>query len=268
MTRIAIHGVAGRMGQSLVGVLRDDPKAELVAAMDRPESGAVGVDVGRLVGDDALGVEVTADVEALLRNVEVVIDFSAPEATVRLLQLCAGQGVPLVIGTTGLGGQDRAALERSAEIVPIVYAPNYSQGITALFYLASQAARLLGPGFDAEIVEIHHKHKVDAPSGTAVRLSELVAQAKDVSLERVATHGRSGQVGERTSQEIGVMALRGGDAVGEHTLYLVGEGERLELTHRATDRAIFARGAVRAAHWVAHQTAGLYDMTDVLGIAR
>ncbi len=268
MTRIAIHGVAGRMGRSLVDVLRQDPAADLVAAMDHPECGVIGVDAGRLDGTEEVGVTVTSDLEAFLRNVEVVIDFSAPSATARLLPLCAGQRVPVVVGTTGLGGPERAALERAAEIVPVVYAPNYSQGITALFHLAGQAARLLGPGFDAEITELHHKHKVDAPSGTAVHLAEVVVQAKGLVPEEAVKHGRCGQVGERNSQELGVMALRGGDAVGEHTLYLIGEGERLELTHRATDRAIFARGAVRAAHWVARQTAGLYDMADVLGIAR
>lgn len=256
------------MGRSLVDVLRQDPAAELVAAMDHPECGVIGVDAGRLSGNEDVGVEITSDLEAFLRNVEVVIDFSAPTATARLLPLCAGQRVPVVVGTTGLGGQERAALERAAEIVPVVYAPNYSQGITALFHLAGQAAKLLGPGFDAEITELHHKHKVDAPSGTAVHLAEVVARAKDFPPTDTAKHGRSGQVGERHEKEVGVMALRGGDAVGEHILYLVGEGERLELTHRASDRAIFARGAVRAAHWVARQTAGLYDMADVLGIAR
>jgi len=174
----------------------------------------------------------------------------------------------MVIGTTGLDSDTRAALERAAERVPIVFAPNYSQGVNALYFLAARAAELLGPGFDAEIVEIHHKRKVDSPSGTAVRLSEVVAAAKRLDPERAVTHGRSGHVGARPLEEVGVMALRGGDVVGEHTLYLVGEGERIELTHRATDRSIFARGAVRAAHWVVGRPAGLYDMADVMGIPR
>ena len=174
----------------------------------------------------------------------------------------------MVIGTTGLDASTRAALERAAERVPIVFAPNYSQGVNALYFLAARATELLGPDFDAEILEIHHRHKVDSPSGTAVRLGEVVAQAKQLDPERVVTHGRSGQVGARPLDEVGVMALRGGDVVGEHTLYLVGEGERVELTHRATDRTIFARGAVRAARWVVSRPAGLYDMTDVMGIPR
>ena len=151
--------------------------------------------------------------------------------------------------------------------MPIVYAPNYSQGVNALYFLAASAAKLLGPAFDAEIVEIHHRHKIDAPSGTAERLAEVVAEAKKLD-SGAANHGRSGTVGARPDEEIGVMAVRGGDIVGEHTLYLVGEGERIELTHRATDRTIFARGAVRAAHWVVGRSAGLYDMSDVMGISR
>lgn len=267
MTRIAVHGVAGRMGRSIAKVLREDSRAELVAAMDRRESDTIGQDVGRLAGIDDVGILVTDDLEQFLENVEVVIDFSAPDAAARLMPLCAGQRVPVVIGTTGLDAQAQSAIERAAEIVPVVYAPNYSQGVNALFHLAANAARLLGTSFDAEIVEMHHRQKVDSPSGTAVRLGDIVAKAKGLSSDK-AIHGRSGQVGKRPGPEIGVMALRGGDAVGEHTLYLVGEGERLELTHRATDRSIFARGAVRAAHWVAHQPAGLYDMADVLGIER
>jgi 4-hydroxy-tetrahydrodipicolinate reductase len=268
MVQIAIHGAAGRMGRSIAQVLAHDSSARLVAAMDREGSEVLGRDVGELAGLPPQDVTVTSDVEQFLRNVEVVIDFTLPEATTKLLPLCAGQRIPMVIGTTGLDGHARAALERAAEIIPIVYAPNYSQGVNALYHLAARAAELLGPGFDAEIVEMHHRHKVDSPSGTAVRLAEVVADAKGLDSQSASRHGRSGAVGARPSREIGVMALRGGDVVGEHTLYLVGEGERLELTHRATDRSIFARGAVRAAHWVVGQPAGLYDMAHVMGIGR
>jgi 4-hydroxy-tetrahydrodipicolinate reductase len=256
------------MGQSIASVLNDDPEANLVAAMDREGSELIGRDMGQLMGGAPSGVSVTSDVEEFLSNVEVVVDFSIASATAKLLPLCAGQHIPMVIGTTGLDAETRAGLERAAERVPIVFAPNYSQGVNALYFLAARATELLGPTFDAEIVEIHHRHKVDAPSGTAVRLGEVVAQAKELDPEQVVSHGRSGQVGARPQQEVGVMALRGGDVVGEHTLYLVGEGERIELTHRATDRSIFARGAVRAAHWVVGRPAGLYDMADVMGIPR
>lgn len=268
MVQIAIHGAAGRMGQSIAAVLNDDLDGNLVAAMDRAESELIGQDMGVLSGRAPTGVKITSDVEEFLSNVEVVIDFSIATATAKLLPICAGQHIPMVIGTTGLDRETRAALERAAEHVPVVFAPNYSQGVNALYFLAARAAELLGPGFDAEIVEIHHKRKVDSPSGTAVRLGEVVAAAKRLDHDRVVIHGRSGHVGARPLEEVGVMALRGGDVVGEHTLYLVGEGERVELTHRATDRSIFARGAVRAAHWVVGRPAGLYDMADVMGIPR
>jgi 4-hydroxy-tetrahydrodipicolinate reductase len=256
------------MGQSIASVLEDDSQASLVAAMDREGSELIGRDMGQLMGGAASGVCVTSDVEEFLSNVEVVIDFSVASATAKLLPVCAGQHIPMVIGTTGLDAETRAGLERAAERVPIVFAPNYSQGVNALYFLAARATELLGPTFDAEILEIHHRHKVDAPSGTAVRLGEVVATAKKLDPEQAVSHGRSGHVGVRPLNEVGVMALRGGDVVGEHTLYLVGEGERLELTHRATDRSIFARGAVRAAHWVVSRPAGLYDMADVMGIPR
>ena len=268
MVQVAIHGAAGRMGQSIAAVLDDDLDAKLVAAMDREGCELVGRDMGVLAGGEPSGVSITSDVEEFLSNVEVVIDFSIAAATAKLLPICAAQHIPMVIGTTGLDSSTRAALERAAERVPIVFAPNYSQGVNALYFLAARATELLGPGFDAEIVEIHHRHKVDSPSGTAVRLGEVVSAAKQLDPERAVTHGRSGQVGARPLEEVGVMALRGGDVVGEHTLYLVGEGERIELTHRATDRSIFARGAVRAAHWVVGRPAGLYDMADVMGIPR
>ena len=256
------------MGQSIASVLNDHPEASLVAAMDREGSELIGRDMGELAVGAPSGVCITSDVEEFLKNVEVVIDFSIASASAKLLPLCAGQHIPMVIGTTGFDPETRAGLERAAERVPIVFAPNYSQGVNALFFLAARATELLGPSFDAEIVEIHHRNKVDAPSGTAVHLGEVVAGAKGLDPGGAVSHGRSGQVGSRPTEEIGVMALRGGDVVGEHTLYLVGEGERLELTHRATDRSIFARGAVRAAQWVVGRPAGLYDMADVMGIPR
>ena len=194
MVQVAIHGAAGRMGQSIASVLNDDLEANLVAAMDRTDSELIGQDIGVLTGQAPSGVKITADVEEFLSNVEVVIDFSIASATAKLLPICAGQHIPMVIGTTGLDSDTRAALERAAEHVSIVFAPNYSQGVNALYFLAARAAELLGPAFDAEIVEIHHKRKVDSPSGTAVRLGEVVAAAKHLDVERVVTHGRSGHV--------------------------------------------------------------------------
>ncbi len=257
VTRVGILGAAGRMGRSLVRVASDEGVA-VAAAVDRHE---VGRDVGLLAGVDELGVSIVADVDAL-RDVEVVVDFSLPEAAGRLFASLRDAPKPLVTGTTGLGEQARAALQRLSEVAPVVAAPNFSQGVTLLFHLASVAATTLGEGFDAEIVEMHHRHKVDAPSGTAVRLAELVADARGLRV----IHGRSGHVGERPHDEIAVLALRGGDVVGEHTLFLQGMGERLELTHRATDRTIFARGALRAARWVCERGPGLYDMAHVMGL--
>ncbi len=265
--RFAVHGAAGRMGRAIVEVLREDPEAELVSAIEHAGSAALGIDAGILAGGGALGVKLNSELDASLEGVDVLIDFSLPAASAALFDACALRGVPVVTGTTGLDEGGEAALARLTAAVPVVAAPNFSQGVTALFHLAAEAAAMMGPAFDAEVVEMHHRRKVDAPSGTAVRLAEVVANAKGWSLEKVENHGRSGQVGARPDDEVGVMTLRGGDVVGEHTLFLVGMGERIELTHRATDRAIFARGAVRAGHWARSQNPGRYDMSDVMGIA-
>jgi 4-hydroxy-tetrahydrodipicolinate reductase len=266
MTRIAIHGAAGRMGRSIARVLAEDPRGEVTAAVDRGPT--VGQDLGLLAGLPPSGLLVSADLEAAFRGADVVIDFSLPTATRGVMEAAAEAGIPVVCGTTGLDAGARAALDALSKTQPIVVAPNFSQGVTLLFHLAARAAELLGEGFDAEIVEMHHRMKVDSPSGTAMKLAEVVAEAKGLAMDEHAVYGREGQVGARPSQEIAVLALRGGDVVGEHTLYLQGMGERLELSHRATDRQIFARGAVRAAHWVKGKTPGIYDMFDVMGVSR
>ncbi len=265
-TKIAIHGAAGRMGRSIARVLLEDPNATLVAGVDRAE--AAGQDLGVLAGLARCGVGVETDAAAGFAKADVVIDFSLPAATKGVMELAARAGVPVVVGTTGVDAEGRAAIDAFAKTQPVVFAPNYSQGVVALFHLAARAAALLGDGFDAEIVEMHHKLKVDSPSGTAAKLAEVVAEAKGLSIAEHAVYGREGQVGARPQREIAVLALRGGDVVGEHTLYLQGMGERIELTHRATDRGIFARGAVRAAHWVKGKKPGVYDMFDVMGVER
>lgn len=254
------------MGLSIVRVIREGHGAHLTGAFDRLD--LVGKDVGTLAGHDALGVTVSNDIDAVLANADVVIDFSHPTASIPLFEKLAAKKMPTVIGTTGFEADGRAAIAKLGQSVPVVFAPNYSQGVTMLFALASQAAALLNQGFDAEITEMHHRLKVDSPSGTAVKLAEVVAEARKLDYEKVKVHGRSGQVGARTDEEIGVFGLRGGDVVGEHTLYLAGLGERLEITHRATDRHIFARGAVRAATWAPGQAPGVYDMFDVMGLPK
>ncbi len=263
-----MHGAAGRMGRAIIGVLDDAPQAELHAAVEYAGAPCQGSDPHVLAGKAARGLAIGADLPAALQGASVVIDFSLPTATESVIAACRAARTPLVMGTTGLSPAQRAALGALAQELPVVFAPNYSQGVTALFHLAKRATELLGPEFQAEITEFHHRHKVDSPSGTAMRLAEVVAEAKGVALGEAGVYGREGQVGARTPDEIGVFALRGGDVVGEHTLYLFGEGERIEITHRATDRTIFARGAVRAAGWVVQQPPGLYDMFDVMGVTR
>jgi 4-hydroxy-tetrahydrodipicolinate reductase len=268
MTRIAMHGAAGRMGRSIVKVLAEDRGATLVSAIDRAGNPLLGQDAGVLAGlPEPLGVVLTSSLSTALEHAEVVIDFSLPDAAAALFAACAERRVGAVVGTTGLDGPAKAALDALTKVAPVVVAPNYSVGVNVLWALAAQAVRLLGPEYDIEIVEMHHHHKVDAASGTAVRLTEVVAQARGLDPQRSVVAGRSGQVGARRSDEIGVHALRGGDVVGDHTLILAGPGERIELTHRAHTREIFARGAVRAAHWVVGRPPGLYEMADVLGIA-
>lgn len=263
-----MHGAAGRMGRAIIGVLDDAPQAELHAAVEYAGAPCQASDPHVLAGKAARGLAIGADLPAALQGASVVIDFSLPTATESVIAACRAARTPLVMGTTGLSPAQRAALGALAQELPVVFAPNYSQGVTALFHLAKRATELLGPEFQAEITEFHHRHKVDSPSGTAMRLAEVVAEAKGVALGEAGVYGREGQVGARTPDEIGVFALRGGDVVGEHTLYLFGEGERIEITHRATDRTIFARGAVRAAGWVVQQPPGLYDMFDVMGVTR
>jgi len=258
--KVAVMGAAGRMGGAVIRVLAESDGLDLLAAIDRSGEGDAGLHAG--VG--SLGVAFTEDVRAIDGS-EVVIDFSLPEAAEALFVQCAESKTPVVTGTTNLSDEANAALERLAKRVPVVQAPNFSQGVTLLFDLAARAAKLAGPAFDAEIVEMHHRYKVDAPSGTAKRLAEVVAEAKELGSDPFV-HGRSGHTGARTDSEVGVMTLRGGDVVGEHTLFLAGAGERLELTHRATDRTIFARGAVRAARWVTGQAPGRYDMKAVMGL--
>ena len=255
MTRIgvAIHGAAGRMGHAIARAIAESDDLALVAAIDRTSAVVEGVTVG-------------TDLGAIARA-DVVIDFSHRDATQRIAEACASLKKPLVVGTTGLGAETLAALDALAERQRVVLAPNTSVGVTVLFHLAREAARLLGDEFDAEIVEIHHGKKVDAPSGTAIRLAEAVAEGKGLDASAFV-HGRTGMVGARPKKEIGIHAVRAGDVIGEHTLYLSGPSERIELVHRAHDRGLFARGALRAARWVVRAgPPGRYDMRAVLGLA-
>jgi 4-hydroxy-tetrahydrodipicolinate reductase len=263
--RLGVTGAQGRMGQAVVRAAQQTPGVVVAAATEREGSPVLGQDVGTLCGLGALGVPVEDSLaRALRRGVDVVVDFTSPQATASHAGLCAQAGVALVTGTTGLQAVHVQALEAAARLVPVVAAPNMSVGVNVMLEVAGLLARRLGPGFDAEVLEIHHRHKKDAPSGTAVRLAELLVEALGRSPDDVRTT-RSGEVGARPEREIGVQALRGGDVVGEHTVYFLGAGERLELTHRATSREQFAFGALRAARFCQGRAPGLYGMKHVLG---
>jgi 4-hydroxy-tetrahydrodipicolinate reductase len=255
------------MGRMLVRVIAEHPDVELAAATERPDSPELGADAGTLAGARPLGVAVSSELDRAL-DADVIIDFTTPVATAWTVTQAAEHEVAMVIGTTGLGEAERRAIERAARHIPIVLSANMSLGINVLYGLLEQAARRLGDAYDIEIVELHHRQKRDAPSGTAVAMAEVLARALGRDLPTVARHGRKGEVGARTAAEIGLHAVRGGDVVGDHTAYFFGLGERLEITHRASSRETFARGALRAAEWLRDRDPGLYDMQDVLDLGR
>ncbi|MEP7061882.1 MAG: 4-hydroxy-tetrahydrodipicolinate reductase [Betaproteobacteria bacterium] len=263
--RIGIAGVSGRMGQALVDATLAAPDLELSAALDLADGPMQGADAGARIGR-VTGVIVGADIDAAVARCDVLVDFTRPDGTLAHAAACARRGTRLVAGTTGFDAARKAALAAFATQVGIVFAPNMSVGVNVLIKLVELAAARLGPAFDIEILEMHHRHKIDAPSGTALRLGEAAAAGAGVALDAHAVYAREGVTGERMPGTIGFATLRGGDVVGEHTVVFAGAGERIELTHRATSRANFAEGALRAARFVAGRETGLYDMGDVLGL--
>jgi 4-hydroxy-tetrahydrodipicolinate reductase len=256
---VTILGPSGRMGQALIAAAATRDDVHVAAALDRADSPAQGTEV-------APGVSVTALIDAALKAAPVYIDFTTVASTMAVAQAARARRIAAVIGTTGLSAAVEETLDALAEVAPVVVAPNFSVGVNLVLGLVAQAARALGPGWDAEIVELHHKMKRDAPSGTALGIARSIAAARGVKLPEVARYSRDGDVGPRPDGEIGAVAVRGGDVVGEHTAYFFGAGERVEISHRATDRAIFAQGALRAAAWVVGKKPGRYDMLDVLGM--
>jgi 4-hydroxy-tetrahydrodipicolinate reductase len=266
MTRIVITGASGRMGSNLLRAVAEDEATQLAGAVDRPGSAAVGRDAGELAGTGPLGVAVGEDLGEVLAGADAVIDFTLPEATVTYAAACAEAEVPMVIGTTGFDAAQQAALEEAGRAVPLMIAPNMSIGVNLTFKVLDMVARALGDDYDVEIVEAHHRNKVDAPSGTALRMGEVVADALGRNLAEDAIYGREGRTGVRDARTIGFETIRAGDIVGEHTALFAGSGERVEIAHKASSRQTFATGAVRAAKWVTDQAAGLYDMQDVLGL--
>lgn len=264
--RVAVTGITGRMGALLVRMVRDAPDLIVAGGTERPGSDAVGRDVGAVARLEPLGRLTVASLAEVVEGCDVVIDFTSPEASVEHARLCAQARKPIVIGSTGLTVDARAALLDAARHVPIVAAANMSVGVNLMVEIAAQLAFRLGEDFDVEVLESHHRHKKDAPSGTALWMAEELVKALGRTPEDVRT-ARVGQVGERPRREVGVQALRGGDVVGEHTVFFFGDGERVELTHRATSREHFGRGALRAARWVVKQVPGLYAMSHVLRAA-
>jgi 4-hydroxy-tetrahydrodipicolinate reductase len=263
--RVAVVGAAGRTGRHILRALLESDEAQLSAALEQASHPRIGADASSLCeGIGGPSVPLTSDLAAALAQSDAVIDFSAPAGTARRAAAAAEAGVALVVGTTGLDEEARAALEQAAQQIPVVAAPNMSVGVNVLLALLRQAAELLGPGYDLEIFEMHHRGKVDSPSGTALRMAEVVAELRGVDLDLVGRHGRAGAVGPREGSEIGIHAARGGDVVGEHLAVFAGPGERVELVHRAHSRDTFARGALRAALWTRGRRPGLYGMADVL----
>ena len=263
-TRVAVVGAGGRMGRMLIEAALNDPQVELGAAFDLPGSPSIGKSVGELVGM-ACDLRVTDDVAAGLGQVDCLIDFTRPQGTLEHLALCRKAGVAIVIGTTGFEPEGKAAIGAAAQDIPVVFAPNMAVGVNVVFKLLDTAARILNEGYDIEIVEAHHRMKIDAPSGTALRMGEVVAEALGRDLKECAVYGREGVTGERDPSTIGFATVRGGDVVGDHTVMFCGIGERVEVTHKAGSRMPYALGSMRAARFLAGRKQGLFDMQDVLG---
>jgi len=266
MIRIAISGAAGRMGRTLVEACEQTEGLQVTAAIEHAGSSMLGADAGELAGIGKLDVILVNDLAIVIRDFDVLIDFTRPEVTQRNLALCAEAGKSIVIGTTGFSDEQKQLIEHAASQTAVVFAPNMSVGVNLCFKLLDLAARVMGGEVDIEIIEAHHRHKIDAPSGTALRMGEVVAEALGRDLKTCAVYGREGQTGERDRQTIGFETIRAGDIVGEHTVMFADIGERVEITHKASSRMTFAKGAARAALFLQDKDKGLFDMQDVLGL--
>jgi 4-hydroxy-tetrahydrodipicolinate reductase len=262
---VAIAGASGRMGQMLVEALRADSAFALTGALDIASSPAMGQDAGAYAGKST-GVIITADLHAGLQHSQVLIDFTRPEGTMAHLQVCRALGVGMVIGTTGFSEAQKAEIAEAAQTIPIMMAPNMSVGVNVTLKLLEMAAKALSTGYDIEIIEAHHRHKVDAPSGTALKMGEVIASALGRDLKDCAVYAREGVTGERDPSSIGFATIRGGDIVGDHTVLFAGTGERIEISHKSSSRATYAQGSLRAVRFLAGQKNGLFDMFDVLGL--
>jgi 4-hydroxy-tetrahydrodipicolinate reductase len=265
MHKVAVAGASGRMGHMLIEAIRASGDCRLTGATDQPSSPVIGNDAAAFLGV-ASGVPVTADVHAALADSEVLIDFTRPEGTIEHLRICREMKVALVIGTTGFTDAQKAQIADAARDIAIIMAPNMSVGVNVTMKLLELAARSLGAGYDVEVIEAHHRHKVDAPSGTALKMGEVIANAQGRELKDCAVYAREGFTGERRAGTIGFSAIRGGDIVGDHTVLFAGTGERIEITHRSTSRQTYAEGSLRAVRFLRGKTSGLFDILDVLGL--
>ncbi|MGP5435530.1 4-hydroxy-tetrahydrodipicolinate reductase [Psychrobacter alimentarius] len=264
--KVGVIGAGGRMGRMLIEAVNDNPQTTLNAAIERQGSSLVGADAGEVAAIGHLNVQIVDDLQAVVDDIDVLIDFSLPDATEKNMQVCAEHNVAMVIGTTGFNEPQEQVLAKASEKIAIVYAGNYSTGVNLSLKLLEMAAKAFGTEADVEVIEAHHKHKIDAPSGTAYMMAEAVADARGQNLKDVAVYGREGQTGEREAGTIGIHAIRGGEIIGDHTVMFIADGEVVEITHRARARMTFAAGAVRAATWVIQQEVGQYNMQDVLGL--
>ena len=264
--KVGVIGAGGRMGRMLIEAVQDNSQTILNAAIERQGSSLVGADAGEVAAIGRLEVQIVDDLKVVINDIDVLIDFSLPDATEQNMQICAVNNVAMVIGTTGFNEQQEQVLAKASEKIAIVYAGNYSTGVNLSLKLLSMAAKAFGEDADVEVIEAHHKHKIDAPSGTAYMMAEAVAEARGQNLKDVAVYGREGQTGERKAGTIGIHAIRGGEIIGDHTVMFIADGEVVEITHRARARMTFAAGAVRAATWVIKQEVGQYNMQDVLGL--
>lgn len=263
---VGVIGAGGRMGRMLIEAVQENPQTTLNAAIERQGSSLVGADAGEVAAIGRLDVQIVDDLKAVINDIDVLIDFSLPDATEQNMQICAANKVAMVIGTTGFNEQQEQVLAEASKQIAIVYAGNYSTGVNLSLKLLGMAAKAFGNDADVEVIEAHHKHKIDAPSGTAYMMAEAVAEARGQNLKDVAVYGREGQTGERKAGTIGIHAIRGGEIIGDHTVMFIADGEVVEITHRARARMTFAAGAVRAATWVIKQEVGQYNMQDVLGL--
>ena len=266
MGRIGINGASGRMGKTLIQACVDHPDTHLGAAFEIPSSNAIGQDAGTCAGIESLGVSISSELENHTDDFDILIDFTIPDCTMQSLDVCEQQDKSMVIGTTGLDDAQKQKLQQASKNISIVFAPNMSVGVNLCLKLLQTAAKTLGDEYDIEIIEAHHKHKVDAPSGTALRMGEVVADSLGRNLNDCAVYGREGHTGARDQKTIGFETIRAGDIVGDHTVMFAGIGERVEITHKASSRMTFAQGAMRAASWLSSKSNGLYDMQDVLDL--